>query len=79
MDILAQATRIVRAAYRAIPSARYDLILPSGTILRNITTFGLQAERVRKAGEGAAIREHDGMGTFLAGTITNLREGNPVL
>lgn len=78
VDIITQAAAIVRSAYLAIPSVRYDLILESGTILRNITAFGLQADRVRRAGEGATIKEHDGMGNFFPGKITNLREGSTI-
>ena len=77
MYILKQADLIVKAAYRAIPTAKYDLVTVTGQVIPNVIAFGLQADRVRATGEGNMIQLADGLGTCIEGKIQNLRQGTP--
>jgi len=70
-NALSEACSIVRKANADIPTAKFDLHLPDGSIVPNVIAFGVTAERIRKAGEGGTAM--NGMGTFAKGIITNLR------
>lgn len=70
-NALDQALSIIHKANAAIPTAKFDLVMPDGTVIPNVTAFGVTAERIREEGEGGIAR--NGMGTCVIGTITNLR------
>ena len=70
-NALSEACSIVRKANADIPTAKFDLLMPDGSIIPNVTAFGVTAERIRKAGEGGTAM--NGMGTCVMGIIANLR------